>query len=156
HSRQVRQIDQPVAVPRRPIGVFAICNGVHAMVRLCRFVQQLGELGPSVLHGAAAYLVTNLFAVGSQARSDRTQLPCLGVEPYSPERWHDFFLMVGGGAAALTGLVVVAMSLHLDVIVGDPALRHRGRSILTGLAGVFMRCALVLMGGQNGQAVAVE
>jgi hypothetical protein len=78
------------------------------------------------------------------------------VDPYRPEEWHDFFIMVGGGSAALTGLVVVAMSLHLDVIAGDVALRHRARSILTGLAAVFMRCGLVLMGGQNGQAVALE
>lgn len=78
------------------------------------------------------------------------------MDPYRPEQWHDFFLMVGGGAAALTGLVVVAMSLHLDVIAGDAVLRHRARSILTGLAAVFMRCALVLMGGQNGRAVASE
>ncbi len=78
------------------------------------------------------------------------------MDPYRPEQWHDFFLTVGGGAAALTGLVVVAMSLHLDVIAGDPVLRHRARSILTGLAAVFMRCALVLMGGQSGRAVATE
>jgi hypothetical protein len=78
------------------------------------------------------------------------------MDPYRPELWHDFFLMVGGGSAALTGLVVVAMSLHLDAIVSDLALRHRARSILTGLAAVFMRCALVLMGGQTGQAVAAE
>src|SRR5262252_2774983 len=78
------------------------------------------------------------------------------MDPYRPEQWHDFFLMVGGGAAALTGLVVVAMSLHLDVIAEDLVLRHRARSILTGLAAVFMRCALVLMGGQSGRAVASE
>jgi len=78
------------------------------------------------------------------------------VDAYRPELWHDFFIMVGGGSAALTGLVVVAMSLHLDVIAGDPALRHRARSILTGLGGVFIRSALVLMGGQTGPAVAVE
>jgi hypothetical protein len=28
---------------------------------------------------------------------------------YSPAEWHDFFVMVGGGAAALTGLTVVAI-----------------------------------------------
>jgi hypothetical protein len=28
--------------------------------------------------------------------------------------------MIGGGAAALTGLMVVAMSLHLEVIAADP------------------------------------
>jgi modulator of FtsH protease len=64
--------------------------------------------------------------------------------------------MVGGGAAALTGLVFVAMTLHLEDITGDPVHRHRARTILTGLTAVFIRCALVLMGGQNGQAVAIE
>lgn len=78
------------------------------------------------------------------------------MDPYQPAQWHDFFMTVGGGAAALTGLVVVAMSLHLRVIAADPALRHRARSILTGLAAVFMRCSLVLMGGQNSHAVGSE
>jgi hypothetical protein len=78
------------------------------------------------------------------------------VDPYRPDQWHDFFVMVGGGSAALTGLVVVAMSLHLEVIASDPVLRHRARSILTGLAAVFMRCGLVLMGGQSGRAVGAE
>jgi hypothetical protein len=49
---------------------------------------------------------------------------------YQPALWHDYFMVVGGGAAA--------------------------RTILTGLTAVFIRCALVLMGGQNGQAIAVE
>src|SRR5712671_1754602 len=70
--------------------------------------------------------------------------------------WHDYFMTVGAGAAALTGLVFVAMTLHLDDITRDPVHRHRARTILTGLTAVFIRCALVLMGGQNGQAVAVE
>jgi len=70
--------------------------------------------------------------------------------------WHDYFMTVGGGAAALTGLVFVAMTLHLDDITKDPVHRHRARTILTGLTAVFIRCALVLMGGQNTQAVAVE
>ena len=64
--------------------------------------------------------------------------------------------MVGGGAAALTGLVFVAMTLHLEEIVNDPVHRHRARTILTGLTAVFIRCALALMGGQNGQAIAIE
>lgn len=70
--------------------------------------------------------------------------------------WHDYFMTVGAGAAALTGLVFVAMTLHLDDITRDPVHRHRARTILTGLTAVFIRCALVLMGGQNNQAVAVE
>jgi hypothetical protein len=75
---------------------------------------------------------------------------------YQPGLWHDYFLMVGGGAAALTGLVFVAMTLHLEDITRNPVHRHRARTILTGLTAVFIRCALVLMGGQNAQAVAVE
>jgi hypothetical protein len=75
---------------------------------------------------------------------------------YNPSLWHDYFFMVGGGAAALTGLVFVAMTLHLDQITTDPVHRHRARTILAGLTAVFIRCALVLMGGQGAQAVAVE
>jgi hypothetical protein len=75
---------------------------------------------------------------------------------YQAAQWHDFFLMVGGGAAALTGLIFVAMTLHLDDITSHPVHRHRARTILTGLTAVFIRCALVLMAGQSDRAVAVE
>jgi len=75
---------------------------------------------------------------------------------YQPALWHDYFAVVGTGAAALTGLVFVAMTLHLEEVTGDPVHRHRARTILTGLTAVFIRCALVLMGGQNAQAIAVE
>ena len=75
---------------------------------------------------------------------------------YDPSIWHDYFVLVGGGSAALTGLVFVAMTLHLETIANHPVHRHRARTILTGLTAVFIRCALVLMGGQNGRAVAVE
>jgi len=75
---------------------------------------------------------------------------------YQPGQWHDYFLMVGGGAAALTGLVFVAMTLHLEDITRNPVHRHRARTILTGLTAVFIRCALVLMGGQNDRAVGLE
>ncbi|TMC52828.1 MAG: hypothetical protein E6J20_10125 [Chloroflexi bacterium] len=70
--------------------------------------------------------------------------------------WHDYFVMVGGGSAALTGLVFVAMTLHLEEITGDPVHRHRARTILTGFTAVFIRSALVLMGGQDLRPVALE
>ena len=75
---------------------------------------------------------------------------------YDPSIWRDYFVMVGGGAAALTGLVFVAMTLHLEDIVNHPVHRHRARTILTGLTAVFLRCGLVLMGGQSHQAIAIE
>jgi len=70
--------------------------------------------------------------------------------------WRDYFVMVGGGGAALTGLVFVAMSQHLSDIASNPTHRHRARTILTALTAVFVRCALVLMGGQTARAVGVE
>jgi hypothetical protein len=70
--------------------------------------------------------------------------------------WHDYFVVVGTGAAALTGLVFVAMTLHLEDIVNSPVHRHRARTILTGLTAVFIRCALVLMGSQSPQVIAIE
>jgi len=75
---------------------------------------------------------------------------------YDQAAWRDYFVMVGGGAAALTGLVFVAMSLHLGDIVDHPVHRHRARTILAGLIAIFLRCGLVLMAGQSRQAVAVE
>jgi hypothetical protein len=75
---------------------------------------------------------------------------------FDASQWHDYFVMVGGGAAALTGLVFVAMSLHLSDIVTNPAHRHRARTILTALTDVFVRCGLVLMGGQGARAVGAE
>ncbi len=70
--------------------------------------------------------------------------------------WHDYFVMVGGGSAALTGLIFVAMTLLLNEIITTPVHRHRARTILMGLTAVFIRCGLVLMGGQGFQAVALE
>ena len=75
---------------------------------------------------------------------------------YDAAAWRDYFVMVGGGAAALTGLVFVAMTLHLEDIVHHPVHRHRARTILTGLTAVFLRCGLILMGNQSRQAVAIE
>jgi hypothetical protein len=78
------------------------------------------------------------------------------MDIYRPELWHDFFLMVGGGTAALTGLVFVAMSLNLDVIAQDATHRYRAIGTLAGFTAVLMICALALMGGQNHQAIGAE
>src|ERR1700691_92492 len=75
---------------------------------------------------------------------------------FRPEQWTDFFLLVGTGAVTLTGLVFVAMSLNVKAIVIDATHRNRAINTLTGLALVFMRCALVLMGAQDHQSIGAE
>ncbi len=75
---------------------------------------------------------------------------------FRPAQWSDFFLLVGTGAVTLTGLVFVAMSLNLKVIAANATHRNRAINTLTGLALVFMRCALVLMAAQGHRAIGTE
>ena len=80
----------------------------------------------------------------------------MAADIYRPEQWTNFFLLVGTGAVTLTGLVFVAMSLNLKTIAIDATHRNRAINTLTGLALVFMCCALVLMGDQNHRSIGVE
>lgn len=84
------------------------------------------------------------------------EVSLIAADIYRPEQWSNFFLLVGTGAVALTGLVFVSMSLNLAAIAGDALHRNRAINTLTGLALVFMRCAFVLMGAPNHQAVGAE
>jgi hypothetical protein len=78
------------------------------------------------------------------------------LDVYRPDQWHDFFVTVGGGAAVLTGLVFVAMSLNISVIKEDATHRYRAIGTLTGMTAVFVICVLALMGGQDHRAVGAE
>ena len=80
----------------------------------------------------------------------------IALDAYRPEEWHDFFVMVGGGAAVLLGLVFVALSLNVGVVTQDATHRYRAIDTLSGMAGVFVLCALALMGGQDHVAVGIE
>src|SRR5215468_2043638 len=80
----------------------------------------------------------------------------LALDAYRPDQWHDFFVMVGGSAAVLTGLVFVALSLNVNVVTEDATHRYRAIDTLSGMIGVFILCALVLMGGQDHRAVGIE
>jgi uncharacterized membrane protein len=79
---------------------------------------------------------------------------------YKPELWNSFFIMVGGGVAALTGLVFVglsiALSLNLEEMTKDATHKYRSINTLAGLTAVFVSCGLVLMPGQNHRAVGIE
>jgi hypothetical protein len=72
------------------------------------------------------------------------------------DRWSNFFLMVGGGAAALAGLVFIAMSINLSIITRDATHKNRAIATLTGFTAVFMICAFALIGDQSYQWIGVE
>ena len=80
----------------------------------------------------------------------------LASDVYRPDQWHDFFIMVGGGAAVLTGLVFVAMSLNVNVITQDATHRYRAIGTLTGITAAFVICSLALLGHQDHYSVGIE
>lgn len=72
------------------------------------------------------------------------------------DQWDNFFVMVGGGAAALAGLVFTAMSINMSIIARDATHKNRAIATLTGFVAVFTVCAFALMGNQTHQWIGVE
>ena len=73
-----------------------------------------------------------------------------------PEQWSNFFIMVGGGTAALAGLIFVAMSINHKVIIRNATHRNRAINMLTGFTSVFMACGFALIGNQRLGALGFE
>lgn len=69
--------------------------------------------------------------------------------------WHDFAVMLGGAAAALTGLVFVAVSIQLRALASDPLLRQRATSSLLFLFTIVAASAAILA-PQTPRLVGVE
>ena len=69
--------------------------------------------------------------------------------------WHDFAVMLGGAAAALTGLVFVAVSIQLRTVAASPVLRRRATSSLLFLFTIVAGSAAILA-PQSPRAVGVE
>jgi hypothetical protein len=66
-----------------------------------------------------------------------------------PDQWNNFFVMVGGGAAALAGLIFVAMSINHEIIIRNATHKNRAINMLTGFSAVFMASSFALIGNQN-------
>jgi hypothetical protein len=79
-----------------------------------------------------------------------------GSELYSPDEWHDFFVLVGTGSAALTGLVFVAISVNLKDVIRDATHTYRAINMLTGFTSVFILSSFALMGHQTHQTLGLE
>ena len=67
------------------------------------------------------------------------------MDGLNPAAWRDFFTVAGTAAAALLGLVLVAISLHVEKVEGHPILRNRARGSLQtlGLILILSLAALV-------------
>ena len=82
------------------------------------------------------------------------------ADVYKAEAWSAFFTMAGGGVAALTGLVFVALSIALSLnlaeMTEDATHKYRSINTLAGLTAVFLTCGLALMPGQDHQAIGSE
>ncbi len=70
--------------------------------------------------------------------------------------WSNFFVMVGGGTAALAGLIFVAMSINPEGIVRNTTHKNRAINMLSGFSAIFMACGLALLGKQSLLALGVE
>lgn len=67
---------------------------------------------------------------------------------FDTAEWHDFYVMAGGAAAALTGLLFVAMSLHAREIMANHFFSNRAIGTLMSLASQLLISGAVLLPGQ--------
>lgn len=75
---------------------------------------------------------------------------------YDPENWHDFAVALLGGAAALTGLLFVAVSLNMDAVLKSTWLTSRAARSLVVLSVVVLITGLVLVPGQSSRTLGIE
>ncbi|HEY4149474.1 MAG TPA: hypothetical protein VGM41_11120 [Chitinophagaceae bacterium] len=66
-----------------------------------------------------------------------------------PDQWNNFFVMVGSGAAALAGLIFVAMSINHQIIIRNATHKNRAINMLTGFTAIFMASGFALIGNQS-------
>jgi len=80
----------------------------------------------------------------------------VGSEVYDPALWNNFFVLIGTGSAALTGLVFVAISVNLKAVTRDATHTYRAINMLSGFTAVFVLGSLALMGHQTNRTLGLE
>src|SRR5580698_11633624 len=67
---------------------------------------------------------------------------------FSPEAWSNFFVAEAGASAALTGLIIVAVSINLPQLLKTKALSGRAAETVALLTGVLVLASLGVVPGQ--------
>ena len=75
---------------------------------------------------------------------------------YDAQLWTDFAVAAAGSAAALAGLLVVAVSINLREIIAAPRLPGRAGSALITLTAPLITALFLLIPGQSDDALALE
>ncbi|TMC02456.1 MAG: hypothetical protein E6J41_30040 [Chloroflexi bacterium] len=78
------------------------------------------------------------------------------MEVYDPEQWNNFFVLVGSGSAALTGLVFVAITINLRGVAQDATHRYRAINMLSGFTSILIVSCFALMGHQTYRTLGIE
>lgn len=74
---------------------------------------------------------------------------------YSPENWHELFVAAAGAAAALAGLIFVAVSINIDRILKLKGVPERALQAVVMLLGVLLVSFLGLA-PQSREALGIE
>jgi hypothetical protein len=72
------------------------------------------------------------------------------------ETWDTFAVITGGAAAALTGLLFVAVSIRIDYIARSQELRNRAAQTLSLFGTVLIIAVLMAIPGQGYRALGIE
>lgn len=70
--------------------------------------------------------------------------------------WHEFYVALAGAAAALAGLVMVAISVNIKEIIAGPTLPARAGAAVGSLVLIVVIAAVGLIPGQTSTALGVE
>jgi len=75
---------------------------------------------------------------------------------YRADGWQPFYSVVGTAAAALAGLLFIAMSLNLRAVVTHAPLLARAREAFGGFFNLLMLTLLILIPGQDRHVLGAE